>query len=125
MLTLLFVLPVAMAEPAGWNLVPFGVGVYVHHRPVRGVVYTVTQAAGIATAAYATVTGYRAAEVEDDDTFAHAQLLSLAGVTVAAGSYLASVLDGSRLHELEQQAGTARANVTAWDDARALATRER
>jgi hypothetical protein len=118
---LLLLLPAAHAAPAGWVVVPFGVGVYVHHRPVRGVAYTVTQAAGIATAAWATKVGYDAAVAEDDVTFGHAQAYSLAGVTLAAASYLVSVLDASRLHELEGADESARRTLGEWDHARVSA----
>ncbi|MDP2309682.1 MAG: hypothetical protein Q8P18_26920 [Pseudomonadota bacterium] len=114
-------LPLAHAEPPGWAAVPFGVGVYVHHRPVRGLVYSATQAAGISTAAWATVVGYDAAYAEDDAAFAQAQAVSIAGVSLAAVSYLASLLDASRLHELEGGDPSARARVMAWDSARSVA----
>ncbi|MDO9280727.1 MAG: hypothetical protein Q7U06_02395 [Pseudomonadota bacterium] len=105
----------ALAAPPGWTIAPFGIGVYVHGKPVRGVVYSATQAAGIATLAVASAKAYDAAVAEDEATFNQWQVLSVAGVTLAAGSYLASVFDGSRLHELEKEGETARARVQAWD----------
>ena len=109
----------AFAAPPGWTVVPFGVGVYVHGKPVRGAVYSVTQAAGIALGSVATVNAYAAADAEDDDAFAQWQTAGIAGITLASASYLASVIDGSRLHELEPESQAARASVVAWDVARA------
>lgn len=108
----------AIAAPPGWTLLPFGVGVYLHGKPVRGAVYSATQAAGLGVLAYSTAKGYEAAEAEDDATFYLWQNVSIAAVTVAAASYAASVIDGSRLHELET-AATARATVMSWDLSRA------
>lgn len=113
----------ASASPPGWTLAPFGIGVYVHGKPVRGVGYSATQAAGIATLAVASVNAYDAVLAEDDAAVTQWQVLSIASVTLAAGSYLASVLDGSRLHELEGE--TARARVEAWEQARTFASRGR
>jgi hypothetical protein len=115
----LLALQSALAAPPGLTLAPFGVGVYAHGKPLRGVVYSVTQAGGIATVAAATSLAYDAAEVEDDASFATWQAVGIAGVSVAAVSYLASVLDGARLHELEKEGAEARRRVEAWDAARA------
>ncbi len=117
----------ALAAPPAWTLAPFGVGVYLHGKPVRGAAYSLTQAAGITTLAIATSNAYAAAEDEDDARFEQWQGISIAGVSVAAVSYLASVLDGSRLHELELEEASeeARARVTGWDQARAIAAKER
>lgn len=121
----LALLSAALAAPPGWTLAPFGVGVYVHGKPGRGVAYSLTQAAGIATLSVATVEAYAAAAAEDDATFEQWQGVSMAGVSVAAVSYLVSVLDGSRLHDLEIQSGEARARVIEWDRAMAGARPER
>ncbi|MDP2313211.1 MAG: hypothetical protein Q8P41_09925 [Pseudomonadota bacterium] len=121
---LLALLSTAQAAPPGWTLVPFGVGVYVHGKPVRGVVYSATQAVGVATLTYASIQADSAALAEDEGAFKTWQAVSMAGVTVAAASFLVSVLDGSRLHDLEKDT-TARDQVIAWDSARTLAARER
>jgi hypothetical protein len=123
-MVLISLLSAALAAPPGWTLAPFGVGVYVHGKPVRGAVYTATQAAGIATLTVATIKGYAAAEAEDDSEFASWQALSIAGVSLAATSYLASVLDGSRLHDLELEGANAKDRVQAWERSRAHALRE-
>ncbi|MES2643907.1 MAG: hypothetical protein V4850_30745 [Myxococcota bacterium] len=115
----------ALAAPPGWTIAPFGIGVYVHGKPVRGVGYSVTQAAGIATLAVASANAYEAAVAEDEPRFNQWQAVSIAGVTLAAGSYLVSVLDGSRLHELEKEGETARARVQAWDQASLAAPSQR
>jgi hypothetical protein len=119
----LFLLPAALAAPPGWSLAPFGVGVYLHKKPVRGVVYSATQAAGIAGLVWSTAEAYDAAYAEDDDTFTKYQTLSIGAATLAVGSYLVSVMDSSRLHELEQQNASARASVLAWDASLADARR--
>lgn len=123
---LLALLSTASASPPGWSLAPLGIGVYVHGKPVRGAAYSLTQAAGITTLSLATVNAYAAAEAEDDAGFARWQGISIAGVSVTALSYLASVLDGSRLHELEleDEGKAARLRVETWDHARAVAARE-
>ena len=111
----------AFAAPPGLSLAPFGIGVYAHGKPLRGVAYSLTQAGGIATAAVGTSFAYDAAELEDEAAFTTWQGVSLAGVSVAAISYLASVMDGARLHELEKEGAEARLRVQAWDEARAAA----
>lgn len=108
----------ALAAPPGWTLLPFGVGVYLHGKPARGAVYSATQAAGLGVLAFSSVKVAEAEEAEDEDAFYLWQNVSIASVTIAAASYAASVIDGSRLHELET-AETARASVTSWDLARA------
>ena len=115
----------ALAAPPGLTLVPFGVGVYAHGKPGRGVVYSATQGAGIATLAVATTNAYAAALEEDEATFTQWQAISIAGVSVAAASYIASVFDGSRLHELEVASEQSRARVAGWDQAVARAATER
>lgn len=114
----------ALAAPPGLALAPFGVGVYAHGKPVRGAVYSLTQAAGIATLSLATVNAYAAAEAENEPEFVKWQSASIAGVSVLAVSYLASVLDGSRLHELEEEGQEARRRVVGWDRSLALAAKE-
>jgi len=124
-MVLISLLSAALAAPPGWTLAPFGIGVYVHGKPVRGALYSATQAAGVATLTVASVQAYAAAEAENDSEFASWQALSIAGVSVAATSYLASVLDGSRLHELESVGESAKESVQAWDRSRGYALRER
>lgn len=124
MLTLALV-SAALASPPGWTVAPFGVGVYVHGKPGRGVTYTATQAAGIAALTWGSIASAEATRAEDTEGFARWQAVSIAGITLAAGSYLVSVLDGSRLHDLEEEGQAARDRVRAWDDARAFAAKER
>ena len=121
----LALLSAALASPPGWTIAPFGIGVYVHGKPARGVTYSATQAAGIAALTWASIEAADAAEVGDTESFTRWQAASIAGITVAAGSYLVSVLDGSRLHDLEAEGQDARDRVRAWDDARAFAMKER
>jgi hypothetical protein len=119
MLSLLLV-PCALAAPPALNLIPFGVGVYLHDRPVRGVVYSVTQAAGVAGLTAATVLTKQAGDENDVERVGQLGTVTAASVSVLAASYIVSVFDGGRLHELEQErARKATADVRAWDEARA------
>lgn len=116
MLPLLLV-QAASAAPAGWAVVPLGVGVYLHGKPVRGAFYTVTQGVGIGVLTWGTINGMDAAEAEDDAEFAKWQGVTVAGATATALSYLVSVIDASRLHELEM--GTEeKQRVLLWDETR-------
>lgn len=119
---MLFLLAVssALAAPPALNLLPFGVGVYVHGAPVRGVAYTVTQAAGFTTLALASRAGVAAIEAEEDEDLLRWQVTSGAAAGVALGSWFVSMVDAGKLHEKEAQAMPAR--VRAWD--RALAAAE-
>ncbi len=112
-----FLLPSALAAPAGLTLLPLGIGVYAHKKPLRGAAYTVTQGVGIGVLSWATVQAYDAAASEDSTSFARYQAISVGAVSLAAASYLVSVLDGGRLHELEAEGEQARLRVQAWDAA--------
>jgi hypothetical protein len=107
----------ALAAPPGFAIVPFGVGVYLHDRPVRGGVYTATQAAGLGVLTWATVAGYQAAQAEDDEAFYRWQSVGAVGVSAFAASYLVSILDAGRLHEIET-GDTEKRRVMLWDEAR-------
>ena len=115
--------PVASAAPAAWNIVPFGIGVYVHKRPLRGAAYTFAQAGGISTLSVASVLAADRAEEQDAAGVQRMQTLASIGVTAAIGGYFISVLDGARLHELEVE--QAKLSVREWDRARWLAEAER
>ncbi|MFZ5482268.1 MAG: hypothetical protein ACOZNI_36240 [Myxococcota bacterium] len=121
---LLLAVASAAAAPPGWNLVPFGVGVYLHERPARGVAYSVTQAAGVAATAWGTAMVAEASEAGDDGALDQWSVVSSIGVGTAAASYFVSIFDAGRLHDLEREEAekTARA-VRAWDAA-VLAARE-
>lgn len=114
MLTMLLVQGALAASPA-WNLVPFGVGVYLHGRPGRGVTYSVTQAAGIATLAAGEVMRKDAVIAADEDAIGRADVFVTSGVVLALTSWTVALIDAGRLHELETS--NAKAAVTAWDAA--------
>lgn len=120
MLSVLLVQSALAANPL-WNLAPFGVGVYLHDRPVRGVAYSTTQAAGIAAAVTGQVLLAKAAEAQDDAAIGRWQDVTTVGVAAAAASYVTAMIDAGRLHELEAE--KAKAAVQAWDAA-LLAARE-
>lgn len=103
----------AFAASPVLNLLPFGVGVYVHDRPVRGIVYSVTQAAGFAALAYGSVRADQALAAEDAEGSYRWDAVSAVGATAGFGSWIVSALDGGRLHELEGQAQAAR--LKQWD----------
>ncbi len=97
--------PAAAADP-GWFLVmPFGVPQFTHGKPGRGVVYAGLQGALIGGAVWSSMEMLEAGlagEVDRDLTF---RLISAGFVAAASGAWLASAIDGSRLHQLEQLEG--------------------
>jgi hypothetical protein len=106
----------------GWTVaVPFGVGLYVHGKPVRGVVYSATQAGGLAALVVGSTLGRQASSDGDTEQAELMQVVSAGGAAVAAASWLVSGIDGSRVHELE---GREKAEaLRAWE--RQLAARHR
>jgi hypothetical protein len=120
------VVSVALAAPPVLNLAPFGIGVYAHGRPLRGVVYSLTQAGGITAATLGTIYANEGAANADQPAIDKWSAVSAVGVATALTSYAVSLFDGSRLHDLEQKDAeeTARA-VRAWDAAVVAAREER
>lgn len=104
MFLLLALVPSTLAASPLLNLLPLGVGVYAHGRPVRGLVYTATQAAGAATWTVATLDTWQAETDGREDDVKRGQALCVGAATVTLGSYLVGLIDGSRLHELEMEA---------------------
>lgn len=121
MLTILLVQGALAASPL-WNLAPFGVGVYLHGRPGRGVAYSATQAAGVGAVIAGEVMRAKAVDAEDDAGVKTADAIVTTGVVLGLASYVTALVDGGRLHELEVD--RAKASVQAWDAARALASAE-
>ena len=93
-----------------WTVAPFGVGVYLHKRPLRGVLYTATQAGGIATWCGATWPARYAVTDGDEAAYARWQGVLVGAATVTIASYILAVIDGGRLHELEVEA-----SKVAWE----------
>lgn len=113
----------AMAGDGGWAASPFGVGLFVHERPVRGAVYALTQVVGIGGVVFGGVDMVEAQELEDEDRLSRDQAMTAAGIGLAALSFAASLIDGSKVHELDcVQAEAQLRGLDAWDDA--LARRE-
>lgn len=104
----------ALAAPPVLSIVPFGVGVYAHKKPLRGAVYSVTQAGGLATWYLATWPARYAAGSDDMVTYQQWQAVLVGAATLTVGSYIISVIDGANLHDLEMEAKGA----TAWADPR-------
>lgn len=98
---LLALLPTTLAAPPVLNVLPFGVGVYAHKKPLRGVIYTVTQAGGAGLWYGATWPARYAADIGDDATVQRWQGVLIGAATLTIGSYIVSIIDGSRLHDLE------------------------
>lgn len=105
-------LSTALAAPPVLNLVPFGVGVYAHKKPLRGAVYSVTQAGGLATWYLATWPARYAVDTDDMVEYQRWQAVLVGAATLTVGSYIISVIDGAHLHDLEVEA----AGTTAWND---------
>ncbi len=125
---LLTLLSLALAQEAptpddgALAVVPFGVAHYAWNRPVRGVVYSVTQAAGIGVGIYSTVVADAALANGDSSTAEQWQAVTGAAIGVAALSYAVQVLDGSRLAQLRATDAHARREaVEAFDAGLALA----
>lgn len=115
----LFLLSTALADDGALAVTPFGIALFAWGHPVRGTVYAGTQLAGIGGAVAGGLMAEDAAEAGDTDAFATAQLVVGASVAVATTSYLASLVDGSRVAELRAAGLARRASVTWYDEARA------
>jgi len=130
-MVLLTLLSLALAQEAptpddgALAVVPFGVAHYAWKRPVRGVVYSVTQATGIGVGIYSTVVADAALANGDSSTAEQWQAVTGAAIGVAALSYAVQVLDGSRLAQLRAAEATdahaRREAVEAFDAGLALA----
>jgi hypothetical protein len=116
-------LPSAIAGDGGWAAAPFGVGLFVHERPVRGSVYAVTQVAGITGAVLGSLESTDAYLANDADRVDRAQALTAVSVAAAGLSYAISLVDGSRVHQVNcAEAEARRQGLELWD--RGLAMRE-
>ena len=112
--------PAAKAEPAAFALLPFGVDLYVQKKPVRAVLYTLTQGLGVAAAAYGT-TRVNAYELNEDEQGAMPwKVVTGSGVSLTGASYLCSVVDASNLHT--KDAADSAAWLKDWDQRRAALT---
>jgi len=112
----LLLVNVAAAGDGAWSLAPFGAGAYIHDRPVRGAVYTGTQAGALGTLVWSSIQLDRAEDAEDASRTSGMRALS-GGMAAALGvCWVVSVVDSSRLHELEAIEVGARA--IGWDAAR-------
>lgn len=108
---LLLLVSTALAAPPVLNVLPFGVGVYAHKKPVRGVVYTVTQVGGLAAWYGATWPARYASAEGDTAELTKWEVVLASAATMTIGSYIVSVIDGGRLHELHTE-------PVAWRDPR-------
>lgn len=111
---LLFV-TMAQAEPGAAALLPFGIDLYMHEKPARGLIYTLTQVVGVAAMVTGTVQSDKLALEENDAGGTPWRALTAGGVTLAGGSYVVSMVDASNLRQKESVAWLRR-----WDADRAL-----
>lgn len=108
-------LSAAAQAGTGWTVtIPFGVGVFVHEKPVAGTIYALTQAAGLTVLTLGTIQGNAAYEAEDLTAGERWRFITAGGSSFAVASYFVSVLHASRLQdaaEAEEDAkqGAARA----------------
>lgn len=98
MLPGLLLVSTAMAEPAAFALLPFGTDLYIQKKPVRAIVYSLTQAVGLGTAILGTIEANQRIVAEDDAGAESWKIVTASGVTLTGGSYLLSVVDASNLH---------------------------
>lgn len=110
---MLLLLAPAFAAPAALAVTPFGIGLYAEHRPVRGVVHSVLQAAGFTALGVGSAMAARSAETETLVTYERWQTVGIAGATTALGSWMVSAIDAGRVHELAAAEQAAR--LRAWD----------
>jgi hypothetical protein len=103
----------AFAAPPALSLLPFGVGVYAHHKPVRGILYSVVQAAGFTTLAIGSARADAAEAADDQAAYYRWEGISALGATAGFGGWLVSAVDGGRLHELE--AASTADRLRTWD----------
>lgn len=113
---LLSLFSLASAAPGWVAILPFGVGVYMHGHPVRGIAYSTTQAAGLTTVFVAAAGINDAIEANDATTIDQLRIVTGAAVGVTTVSYFLSMLDSARLYEL-QQSEAAVLRVRAWEQA--------
>lgn len=98
-------LPLLMSAPAlaesapGFALVlPLGVPQYAQHRPRPGVIFTSTQALGVAATVLGTVAMRNAATAGDIDRELNLRLATAGTVAFTLGSWMVSAIDASH-HE--------------------------
>ena len=106
----LVLIPTSLAAAPLLNLLPPGVGVYAHGRPVRGLLYTATQAAGATTWTIATLNTWQAETDGREADVKRGQAICVGAATVTLGSYIVRMIDGAPLHE----PGMAEKEGVAW-----------
>lgn len=111
----LVLIPTSLAAAPLLNLLPLGVGVYAHGRPVRGIMYTAVQAGAATTWTVATLQTWQAETDGRESDVKRGQAICVGAASLTLASYLVSVLDGSRLHELEVEAKGGQAWLTPPD----------
>jgi hypothetical protein len=91
----------AASAGTGWTvMMPFGIGAFVHNKPVAGVVYALTQTAGLSVLTVGTIQGDRAFLNEDLAAGERWRFITGGGATFAVASYFISMVHASRLHDM-------------------------
>lgn len=106
--------PAYASEEGALAAIPFGVAHFMWGKPVRGIVYAGTQAAGVTAAALGSVKAAEANELGDDDALSTWQIVAGGGVALATTSFLVQCIDGSRLAEI-RAAEQARIGIDLFD----------
>ncbi len=115
MLTLALLTSTALADEGALAVTPFGIALFAWGHPGRGTIYASTQVAGIGGAVAGGIMATDAADAEDEEAYAAAQLVSGASVALATTSYLVSLIDGSRVAQLRAEGVTRRDAVMQFD----------
>ena len=110
--------PGAAEVPAVWTVaMPLGVPQFAHGERARGLQFGGVQAVGIGTTVYSQARMVALAQSDDPGGLEELawRRASVVGSAVTGLAWLASVIDGSRLHDAALE-GTAMAeSVRAWD----------
>jgi hypothetical protein len=110
--------PGATEVPAVWTLaMPLGVPQFTHGEKTRGLQFGGVQAVGIGATVYSQMKMLELAQ--SDDPGGREELgwrrASVAGSAVTGLAWLASVIDGSRLHDAALEGAAMAESARAWD----------
>lgn len=115
--------PAYAAEEGALAAIPFGVAHFMWGKPVRGIVYAGTQAAGVTAAALGSAKAAEANEADDQDAVSQWQIVAGSGVALATTSFLIQCVDGSRLAEV-RAAEQAKRDIEMFDSGKSAALGE-
>jgi hypothetical protein len=110
--------PGAAEVPAVWTVaMPLGVPQFTHGEKKRGLQFGGIQAVGIGTTVYSQVQMLELARSDDPGGLEELgwRRASAVGSAVTGLAWLASVIDGSRLHDAALEGAAKAESVRAWD----------